>query len=109
MSFANCEYTRDEVLDKLIAAGLGDTDQHLITQDEYRRAMAGEVVIAPRIKAPSSGKGEMCPRCHEKKHNKAWSYCRGCTALIRMIKPSKWQKKKKKMAYIGAYHPDYYR
>ena len=47
-------YTRDEVLDKLIAAGLGDIEQHRITPDQYKRAMAGEVVIPQRPRAPAS-------------------------------------------------------
>ena len=71
-------YTCDEVLDKLIAAGLGDIEQHRITPDQYKRAMAGEVVIPQRPRAPASmGK---CARCQGDKENRAWTYCRKCKA-----------------------------
>jgi hypothetical protein len=106
MSYPIGGYTRNEVLDKLIAAGLGDVEQHHITQDEYRRAMAGEVVIAPRVKAPERERA-ICPTCKAEKENRSWSYCRACTAVNRKNNPSRWQKRKKKKAFlIGLYHPD---
>lgn len=37
-------YTPDAVLDKLIAAGLGDVPQSHITRDQFERAMRGEKV-----------------------------------------------------------------
>ena len=72
-------YTRDEVLDKLIAAGLGGIEQHRITPDQYERAMAGEVVIPPRNRAPGSSDGK-CPRCGAVKEHRSYSYCRKCRA-----------------------------
>lgn len=106
MSYMPGGYTREEVLDKLIAAGLGDTEQHHITQDEYRRAMAGEIVIAPRVKAPSKGVTEICPRCKGEKQNRSWSYCRACNAAIKKLRPSRWMKRQKRAFVLGPYHPD---
>ena len=71
-------YTSDEVLDKLIAAGLGDVERRQITPEQFKRAMAGEVVKPQRAHAPASmGK---CARCQGDKENRAWTYCRKCKA-----------------------------
>jgi hypothetical protein len=50
------KYTSDEVLDKLIRAGLGDVEREKISREEYRRAMAGEVVRRPRPRHGSARK-----------------------------------------------------
>jgi hypothetical protein len=79
-------YTRDDVLDKLIAAGLGDIEQPQITPDQFERAMAGEIVIPQRPRGPMPGaRTEVCARCNGPKENRAWTYCRNCTAERRSI------------------------
>ena len=37
-------YTPEHILDALLAAGLGDIPQPLITPDQFARALAGETV-----------------------------------------------------------------
>ena len=72
-------YTRDDVLDKLIAAGLGDIEQHRITRDQYKRAMAGEVVKPQKVRGPVPGiRTDKCARCQGDKEIRSWPYCRKC-------------------------------
>ena len=60
------DYTPTDVLDKLIAAGLGDVRRDRITPDEWVRAMAGEIVRQPKLDA-------------------GWGTC-GCGATVRRFR-----------------------
>jgi len=71
-------YTQDDVLDKLIAAGLGGVDQNRITPDQWARAMRGEKVIQEQMPRGSG----LCPRCKGKKQNQTRSYCRACSKIV---------------------------
>ena len=61
-------YTSDAVLDKLIAAGLGNVEQHRITPAEFRGAMTGEMVR----------RWNFCPTCRIREKRKGRPYCREC-------------------------------
>jgi transposase-like protein len=103
------------VLDKLIAAGLGDRPRERITPQELRAAMQGEHIVklkAPRIPRIRGGPGAPCVLCagptqrHGKDRGRQRYQCLRCSAkfvfasnmtLIRMTCRGKYAEARKLM------------
>lgn len=107
-SYSRYHGTPDTVLDCLIAAGLGDVDRldpyarNAITQDEYDRALAGEVVRG--VRRQHLARSPNCIACGgiKEPERSGVSYCRACAR--KRMQDSR-QRAKSKAWRFGRPHP----